>query len=228
MKEIIPIKKDIIFKTKIGEITNINLDLDYKINNDLIDGNVLLNGTYKMTEASLLEDEFDYKIPFGVSISKKVDKNSIKIEIDDFKYNISKDVMNANIDLELTCNEESEKEETKEENEINNIIEESNNEEINDLLENDTYLENNFLEDNTTINEEVNNINIEENVNNITNNFINNDNKYYTYKVYIVREGDTIESICNKYNINVEDIKDYNDLSEINVGDKIIIPYLND
>ena len=36
MKEIIPLKKDIIFKTKIGELTNISLDHDYKINEDII------------------------------------------------------------------------------------------------------------------------------------------------------------------------------------------------
>ena len=49
MKEIIPIKKDIVFKTLIGEITSINLDLDYKIKEDLIDGNVILEGSYKKT-----------------------------------------------------------------------------------------------------------------------------------------------------------------------------------
>ena len=60
MKEIIPLKKDIIFKTKIGEITNISLEHDYKILDDLVEGEVNINGTYKMTEASVIDEEFEY------------------------------------------------------------------------------------------------------------------------------------------------------------------------
>ena len=209
MKEIIPIKKDIVFKTLIGEITSINLDLDYKIKEDLIDGNVILEGSYKMTEASVLEDDFYYKIPFGVSITKKLNKDSLKVEIDDFKYETSKDILSVSVDLELTYDEEIE--------DLNEYF----NDEENIELEDELNIEN------TSINEEINNIDIEENVNNI-NNYINCDNKYYTYKVYIVRKNDTIESICNKYNVSINDLKDYNNINEINVGDKIIIPYLND
>ena len=51
---------------------------------------------------------------------------------------------------------------------------------------------------------------------------------YYTYKVYIVREGDTIESICNKYNVDISNIKEYNNIENINIGDKIIIPYIDE
>jgi len=219
MREIIPLKKDILFKTKIGEITNINLDLDYKVSDDLIDGNVILSGTYKMTEASVLEDDFYYKIPFGVSISKRIKKDSVKIEIDDFKYNISKDILNTKIDLELTCEEEKE--------EVKEVKEETD--DLSEYFKDEVELENNLVEENKiTTTEEKNDIDIEENINNITNTFINNENKYYTYKVYIVRSGDTIESICNKYNISIDDIKEYNNLNEINVGDKIIIPQINE
>ena len=56
-------------------------------------------------------------------------------------------------------------------------------------------------------------------------NDINNDNEIYsTYCVYIVREGDTIESILSKYSITHEILGEYNDLSEIKLGDKLIIP----
>jgi|GEM_PF-2733728 len=54
-----------------------------------------------------------------------------------------------------------------------------------------------------------------------------NDDNYVFYKVYIVRSGDTIDSIIGKYNVSKELIESYNDLSNINVGDKIIIPYEN-
>ena len=71
------------------------------------------------------------------------------------------------------------------------------------------------------------NTNIENNINNLTQNIINNENKYYTYKVYIVRQGDTIENICSKYNVQIEDLLEYNDINNISLGDKIIIPYIN-
>ena len=46
-----------------------------------------------------------------------------------------------------------------------------------------------------------------------------------TYKVYIVREGDTIESILEKYAVTLEQVTKYNVINELNIGDKIIIPY---
>lgn len=212
MKEIIPIKKDIIFKTKIFEVTSINLEHDYKILDDIVEGTLYLSGTYKMTEASIIEEDFVYNIPFSIAISKRINKDTIKIEIDDFKYNTTKDIMKVDISLELTCDEEKQEEIKIEEDDIkfNNYI--------------DDY----FKEDDKDIQitEKEEEINIENNIDNLTKTIIN-DNKYYTYKVYIVRQGDTIESICNKYNVKIEDLLEYNVLDNISLGDKIIIPYIN-
>ena len=44
------------------------------------------------------------------------------------------------------------------------------------------------------------------------------------YKIYIVKENDTIESIISKYSVSKELLDSYNDLSDIKLGDKIIIP----
>ena len=57
---------------------------------------------------------------------------------------------------------------------------------------------------------------------------INIEEAYRTYKVYIVREGDTLESILEKFNASKENLEKYNDLSTISVGLKIIIPTNND
>lgn len=51
---------------------------------------------------------------------------------------------------------------------------------------------------------------------------------FYKYKIYIMREEDTIESTAIKYNVTLDDLKEYNDLSSINIGDKIIIPFINE
>ena len=50
------------------------------------------------------------------------------------------------------------------------------------------------------------------------------DDNFVTYHVHIVRENDTIETICAKYSAQIESIKNINDIEEINLGDKIIIP----
>ena len=52
-----------------------------------------------------------------------------------------------------------------------------------------------------------------------------NNNKYVSYNVCIVRENDTLDSIIEKYNTTIDNIKKYNVINEIKVGDKIIIPY---
>lgn len=255
MKEIISVKKDIIFKTKISEITSLNLEHDYKIKDDLVEGKLVLSGSYKMTEASLLEEEFFYTIPFSIAISENIKKDTINIDINDFKYETQKDVMKIKVDLDLECEENTieNEEEIESLEELENIDELENLNENNDiLLENESYMENNLINDfdindyieenieienNTqnklTENEEKNiiinqidNINDDKTISNITNIIDKNNETYHTYKVYIVREGDTLETICSKYNLLVDDLKEYNDLSNINIGDKIIIPQI--
>lgn len=208
MNEIIPIKKDILFKTKIGEITDISLDYDYKINNELLDGTIEISGTYKLTEASVLQEEFTHTIPFSIAITKQIDKDTIKLEIDDFKYKYEKDILSVDISLLLNFEELKEEVETIEDFKIEDFIKEIPEE----------------IEIETNINQENNYTNI----NNITNNIINDEKKYYKYKVYIIRPNDTIDTICNKYQININDLKEYNDITNINVGDKIIIPQTYD
>jgi len=46
--------------------------------------------------------------------------------------------------------------------------------------------------------------------------------------VYIVREGDTIDSIMSKYKITRDLLNEYNDLNELKLGDKLIIPEILD
>ena len=74
-----------------------------------------------------------------------------------------------------------------------------------------------FKQTNEPIKLEVNKIEKEE---------ITNDDKYTTYKVYIVEENDTVESICTKYSVTKEELEKYNDLNSFKIKDKIIIPYI--
>ena len=47
---------------------------------------------------------------------------------------------------------------------------------------------------------------------------------YSKYKIYIMRENDTPESIALKYGVSMDDIKENNVIENINIGDKIIVP----
>ena len=47
---------------------------------------------------------------------------------------------------------------------------------------------------------------------------------FSTYSVYILRQEETVQSIIEKYHISKEELENYNDLSNLSVGTKIIIP----
>ena len=48
---------------------------------------------------------------------------------------------------------------------------------------------------------------------------------YATYSVYILREEETINSLIEKYKTTKEELENYNDLTNLSIGTKIIIPY---
>ena len=56
----------------------------------------------------------------------------------------------------------------------------------------------------------------------------NKEEKYITYKVHIVRNTETIDEITTKYNVSKEELEKYNDLNNIVLGTKIIIPISNE
>ena len=50
------------------------------------------------------------------------------------------------------------------------------------------------------------------------------DKDFATYKIYIIKEGDGVENILKNYNVSRELLEEYNDLNDLKIGDKIIIP----
>lgn len=55
-------------------------------------------------------------------------------------------------------------------------------------------------------------------------NSIDKEEKYITYHVYICESDDTFESISEKFKTTKEEIREYNDIDDIEYGRKIIIP----
>ena len=89
MKKIVPFTKDIKFNTKIYEITSISLEHNLTIEeNNLVSGEFIISGEYKITDSSINSEPFIYGLPFDITLDTKYDMDRIKIDIDDFKFEI--------------------------------------------------------------------------------------------------------------------------------------------
>ena len=66
--------------------------------------------------------------------------------------------------------------------------------------------------------------NISYNVGSLFSSFKDSDESFATYSVYIVRQNDTVELIMDKYQVTREELENYNDLSNLSIGSKIIVP----
>ena len=58
--------------------------------------------------------------------------------------------------------------------------------------------------------------------------FENSEETFTTYSVYIIRKEDSIEKILDTYNVTKEELSEYNDLNNLEIGSKIIIPNCNE
>ena len=246
MKKIIPFNNVLSFSTDVCEITAISLEYKVDIGDDAISGTFNISGEYKITDGQLEREKFSFELPFDIALGNNYDRSTLVVDIDDFRYEIvDRNKLKVNIDLYIdgevipVVMEEDRKDNVddmkddlvihnsqKEDNEeITPVI--TNSKERIDLLEemldNDKEIEMKEEKEIKITNE--NNNNIENNNENIDIfNGINNDDGYVTYSVYRVMEGDTIDKIIEKYNITKEELEKYNDLGDIKIGDKLIIP----
>ncbi len=265
MKQIIPFKKELSFKTKCSEITSISLEHEIeKKEKDIISGKFHITGDYKMTEGSINREKFDFELPFDITLDSRYDTENMVIDIDDFNYEvINNEILKVSIDLYIEGDEyqnmsrEIEKEEVKP---LENLVQDDNLEEL--TIDNkQEEKENNEKQESVEITKDINyqeinkeqlilepekrevdidisnisqNVNINDNMNNNENKelipninlFDNLDNMetYLPYRVYIVKEEDTLEKIITKYNVTYDDLACYNAIEDIKVGDKIVIP----
>lgn len=194
MRKIVPFKKDIVFPNHLAEITSISLEHTLHLENNYIKGEFILTGEYKMTDTSINTESFDYNIPFEISVDNKYVLDDISLDIDDFYY----EIVNNNtlsINIEVLIDNLEEKP----------LIDDIEEVKVERVITN--------IDDDRCIEEE-----------SIIFDNLNSDENYATYKVYIIRENDNIDDIIMKYNVTREELEMYNDLTEVKIGDKIIIP----
>ena len=246
MKKIIPFNNVLSFSTDVCEITAISLEHKVDIGDDSISGVFDISGEYKITDGQLEREKFSFELPFDIALGNNYDRSTLVVDIDDFRYElIDRNKLKVNIDLyidgeifPMVMEEDREDNvDDMEEQLIINDHQEEDNEEITPVITNSKeridLLEEMLDNDKETEMKEEKEIKItNENNNNIENNNenidifngINSDDGYVTYRVYRVMEGDTIDKIIEKYNTTKEELEKYNDLGDIKIGDKLIIP----
>ena len=248
MKQIISFEKEIAFKTMIGEVTSISLEHTLSFQGpSTISGDMIVSGTYKMTEASTLEEDFQYAIPVDIMLTKELEEDNRSITIHNFTYDIrNEDTLHLYIDVLVKGREVIELEEDEEEviepvredqpkideeqvedttndnKELLTDIEVEESQKVIDNIINTDKKEEPVIKNDTQ--EEVKTTTDTKVMNSIFSAFANTEETYTTYSVYLLRENDSIENIIENYGVTREELSYYNDLDNLNVGSKIIIP----
>lgn len=211
MNKKVNIEKKIDFSKSIGDVTAISLEHDLKfIDGENIDGNLIVSGKYKTTLVAEQEEVFNYKIPIEITLTDFLDINTANINITDFVYDIVDD-KSLLCKIELII-EGSVVEENRECD--GDIIEEKEIPKIDDNKKDEEILDAD-IEDKEEKVEEKELFNID-----------NSKETFGTFIVYIVRQNESINSIISKYNTSLEEIEKYNDIKDLSIGSKLIIPLL--
>lgn len=226
MNQKIEFKKDCMLKTYVSSITDISLTHDYKILDDTIEGYFDVTGSYKVTMSSVETESFMFTIPFTIALSSLIDKDTIDLKLSDFNYSVEKDVLHLKMFLDMDYQEIEIKEDIEDNEEIDNMINDLMDKESTTNIKSPSEFHNEVMLDNVIDSKEE--VSSKENVSEKNFNTIFNEVKesnFSKYKVYIMRSEDTLESILVKYNVTMDEIKEYNDIDNINIGSKIVIPY---
>ena len=188
-----------------------------------------------MNDTSINTESFIYGLPFNIALDEYYDTDKLKIDIDDCKYEIiNEEMLKVDIDVLIEGTINLEEQEEKEENNLQpDVIIDAREAEKEEKKEKDTIK----IIDNTNketdlfkeIEEDGQKVFKEENkkVTSIFENIDSDDENYISYYVHIVRENENIEELSMKYNISLEDLKEYNNVDEITQNSKLIIPFIN-
>lgn len=235
MKQIISFKKELPFKTKVSDITSISLERDIRVEDEgIVTGVFHITGDYKMNEGSINREKFSFNLPFDITLDPRYDTKTVEADIEDFYYDImNNDTLKVNIDLFIEADylPEQIKDEIKDVQKVDDVIEEP---EVIDILPEDDERQLNEEPEVHSKFEKVDIVEIPRETDDSeeisTDLFSNLDDTetYVTYYVYIVKDDDNIDKILNKYGITKEELEDYNDISDVKVGDKLIIPKCNE
>lgn len=247
MRMYVPYEKEVVFNTKIAEISSISLEYEANVLNDEIAGDFILTGEYKIHEVSVNKEPFKYRLPFSITLSDRMIRDSIKYDINNFTYDVvGDDTLKVNIEFLVDADEIEELEqedanlEEKDDNvnreldEVDELIDKRNiaiDTKIDEILNNMKIDEevkdkmNEVIENNEIKKEEIKESKLKEDI--VLNNVSNTVDTYVTYHIHVLEDMETIDAIATKFNVSKELLEDYNNGIEWIVGEKVLIPELN-
>ena len=237
MNDVFTLDKEFLFKSSIYEISSISIEQNSDINGTYLEGEFIVSGTYRLHEISINKEDISFKIPFKHELRSNIDLDTINLDINDFTYDFkSPDELDIHIEYIVSAKEgikTFDNEESLEEflnKKDFEIIDLRDNEDKEDKEENISLDNDNDIEEKEII-EEDRNLNIQSNdkIENTVNedmiiNSVNGEEEYVLYHVHTVTMNDTIESITKKYNITVNELKEYNTFDYLELNMKLIIP----
>lgn len=252
----IPFESVLDFKTNISEITKMSLEHDFNVNEGVVLGNFYISGEYRAHPVSINTDSFNFTLPFTVELRDDILLDTLEFNIEDFSYdvvdnnklkvnieyslkaevkNLEEDLANfervdeSELESELAyidsfLDENDKEEDIKEQEELKNNEEEKGDTKNEEVKEDDGRVEEEVKEEKKEIDR-----NMEEEEKTVMDTIKDSDDTFVTYHIHIVSEEENMESICKKYNVSLSTIQDYNNnLDTISIGDKILIPEIDE
>ena len=213
MNLIIPFEKKVKFDTPISEICSISLEHEITKNDGEILGNFLITGTYKEHELSINKTDFNFTLPFSVELTTRVDLSSLDMSIDNFTYDLNGSDLDIKIDYVI---------------EAQDLKEEPVFERVEQDIEPITLIEEEKEKINDENKDEINNNEEREIKSETIINSVKAEDDYISYHIHIVSNGESLESIALKYHITKEEIETINNITTIEVNDKLLIPLENE
>ena len=221
MNEIVSFTKEIDFNNNIEKINSISLEHTISYDKDSsIKGDLIVSGTYRQNQVTLIDTPFSYKVPIDILIDSKYDLSNITIDIDNFTYDLI-DNSKLKINVDILIDKLELKKEDDEIIDINDLFLEKEEKEKLEVPEIDDNKNDNLVEREIVYKEDADNDSLFSNLNSSC-------ESYITYSIYIMKENDSIENIMDKYKVSRTQLEEYNDLNEIKQGTKIIIPNSNE
>ena len=192
--------------------------------------------TEKLEEATrkVTIEDFRYDIQEDDTLDCHVELLIEGVEI------IDVDEEDTNDDRECVVDELTMEQLTEDEDKSKNLVVEENtskrecdNDMVDNIINSSEDLEANELNNDSlpvekeSVSEVISTTEVSENsveVGSLFSSFKESDETFATYSVYIFRQNDTIEAVMDKYQVTKEELENYNDLSSLTIGSKLIIP----